>query len=68
MTRRSMNAATRLYEASGNPVDAWEAYRLARKAHMPVPASVLLYFDRVADEISALAGDRVPAEGQQARA
>jgi hypothetical protein len=63
-----MDAARRKYEASGNPVHAWEAYWLARKAHVPVPTSVLLYLDRVSASVSALARHTVPRQGQQAKA
>ena len=63
-----MDAALRDYETTGNPVHAWEAYCLARKARARVPASVLAYLDRVAAGISSLARHTVPRKGQQAQA
>jgi hypothetical protein len=56
------------YEASGNPIHAWEAYLLARKARVPAPESVLAYFDGVAARISSLARHRVPRKNAVASA
>ena len=63
-----MQGARDAFEESGNPIHAWEAFGLARKAHRPVPASVLVYFERVAAEMSSLARHRVPRTNQVAKA
>ena len=63
-----MDAALLNYEASGNPIYAWEAYLLARKGHARVPESVLEYLDRVAARFSLLARHNVPKKGKTASA
>ena len=63
-----MDAARREDEATGNPIHAWEAYWLARKARVAVPASVNAYLDGVAARISHLARHQVPRKNDVAKA
>jgi hypothetical protein len=68
ITAAWMDASRREFEATGNPIHAWEAYRLARKTRVPVPELVLEYFGRVAARVSSLARDHVPRKNGVAKA
>jgi hypothetical protein len=39
------------YLKTSNPIHAWQAYRIARKCGVPLPAWVLDYFDRCAEKV-----------------
>ena len=63
-----MGASLREYEESGNPIHAWEAHLAPRKARVPVPESVLKYFDSVGARVSVLARREVPRKNGVAKA
>jgi hypothetical protein len=44
----------RMYEATKNPVYAWEAFRDAHVAGLPLPSSIARYFLRCATRIALL--------------
>ncbi len=46
-----MNEKRDLYQETGNPLFAWDAYALCRKRNKPVPAWVLCYLDDIAKRL-----------------
>ena len=51
----NINLCEQLYRETGNPIHAWEGWRLSRKNELPIPEWVADYFDKCSASIDDIA-------------
>lgn len=60
IAERTARARRLIFEETGNPLMAWEEYRLSRSYDRPIPEWVLRYLDAAADKLHAIRCKELP--------